>query len=451
MAAANSAALRARLGQKCYPTWADALEAVFSEYRTVRFTASPRFRWFLLGVAGILTAALLAIVYFPTSKPPPTNEVPQVVWSFEQAESGAIISTPVVTEQWVYVAAIRDSAFRPAGVVYCLDRHSGKVRWKFDDDGGMKHTYSTPCLADGRLYVGEGMHGNDVCKMYCLNATSGRKLWEFTTGGHIESSPCVAAGAVFFGSGDDGVYCLDARSGAKRWQFQGQWHVDVGPAVADGRLYAGSGVSRLHRATEILCLDVADGRVIWRTPTELPVWGSPVVRDGQVFFGTGTGRLTISAEEPEKRAGALVCADAASGRIAWITRVDDAIFARPAIDAERVYFGARDGRCYCLDRHDGRRLWQCDLGSPIVTRPALLDGRLHVVASGGLLDCLDVRDGRSVWTFDVAEHTQTRPQLLSSPVVVAEGNANGSHPLVYLGTELRAGNRSAAMLYCLRY
>ncbi|MGH7172315.1 MAG: PQQ-binding-like beta-propeller repeat protein [Gemmataceae bacterium] len=417
----------------------------------MRFTALSFRRCLLLGLAGIASAALLMIAYFKEGKPPPANETPQVVWSFEQAESGAIISTPVATEECVYVAAIRDSAFRPSGIVYCLDRRSGKARWKFDDDGGMKHTYSTPCLWDGRLYVGEGMHGNDVCKMYCLDAASGRKLWEFVTGGHIESSPCVAEGAVYFGSGDDGLYCLDAGSGAKRWQFQGQWHVDVSPAVADGRLYAGSGVSRLHRATEIFCLDVADGRVIWRRPTQLPVWGSPLVKDGQVFFGTGTGRLTVPVEPPEKHAGALVCADAASGRIDWIERVDDGIFARPAVDAERVYFGARDGRCYCLDRRDGRRLWQTDLGSPIVTRPALVEGRIHVAASGGLLSCLDAGDGRAVWTFDITEHTQTRPRLLSSPVVLAEESANGRHHFLYLGTELRGGSRSAAMLYCLRY
>jgi outer membrane protein assembly factor BamB len=373
-----------------------------------------------------------------------------VVWTFEQVERGAIISTPVVTEDCVYVAAIRDNALNPTGVVYCLDRRSGRVRWTFDDDGAMKHTYSTPFLANGWLYIGEGMHGNDLCKMYCLDAATGRKVWEFITGGHIESSPCVAGGAVFFGSGDDGLYCLDALTGAKRWQFHGQWHVDVRPVVEEGRLYAGSGVSRLNRTTEIFCLDASDGRPLWRTPTELPVWGSPLLAGSQVFFGTGTGRLTVSAEPPEKPAGALLCADAATGRIRWTCGVEDALFASPAVDAERVYFGARDGRCYGLDRRDGRRLWQQELGSPIVTRPALMEGRLYVAASGGKVCCLQTVDGRPLWTFDLAKHTQTRPQLLSSPVVFAEAEEKDRHCLLYLGMELRHGDNSEAVLYCLR-
>jgi outer membrane protein assembly factor BamB len=396
-----------------------------------------------------LAVATLAFgVWAKLQQPRPESESVAVVWTFEQVEHGAIISTPIVTEDCVYVAAIRDNALNPSGVVYCLDRRRGSVRWTFDDDGAMKHTYSTPCLADGRLYVGEGMHGNDVCKMYCLDAATGRKVWECVTGGHIESSPCVAGGAVFFGSGDDGLYCLDAVSGAKRWHFHGQWHVDVRPVVAEGRVYAGSGISRLIRTTELFCLDASDGRPLWRTPTELPVWGSPVLAENQIFFGTGTGRLTMSAEPPEKPAGALVCADAKTGIIRWNYRVADAVFCSPAVDAERVYFGARDGRCYCVGRRDGRERWQQDLGSPIVTRPALVEGRLYLVASGGQLCCLEPSDGQPLWTFDLAKHTQTRPQLLSSPVV--ESEEKGRHCLFYLGTELRRGDDSEAVMYCLR-
>lgn len=402
----------------------------------------------LLG-ALTLAAGLLALgIWANLPRPQPAQDAVTVVWTFEQAERGAIISTPVVTEDCIYVAAIRDNAFAPSGIVYCLDRQHGRVRWTFDDDGAMKHTYSTPCLADGRLYIGEGMHGNDVCKMYCLDAASGRKVWEFVTGGHIESSPCIADGAVFFGSGDDGLYCLDAVSKARRWQFHGKWHVDVRPLVVKGRVYAGSGISLLNRTTEIFCLDASDGRPLWRKRTELPVWGSPVLAGNQVFFGTGTGRLTQSALPPEKPAGALVCADAQTGEILWSCPADDAVFSSPAVDAERVYFGARDGRCYCVDRRNGRKLWQQELGSAIVTQPALLAGRLYIAASGGQMCCLEASSGQPLWTFDLAKHTQTRPQLLSSPVVEAE--KRDSPCLLYLGTELRRGDESAAVLFCLR-
>lgn len=396
-------------------------------------------------LAGLGVAVPLAL----SKKRPVEKPTPRIVWTFEQPQSGAIISTPVVDKEHIYTAAIRDNALAPSGIVYCLDRRRGTLCWKFDDDGTMRHTISSPCLAGGRLYVGEGMHGNDVCKMYCLDADSGRKQWHFVTGGHIESSPCVADGAVFFGSGDDGLYCLDAVSGKKRWQFSGRGHIDVRPAVVAGRVFAGSGVSRLYPTTEFFCLDAVSGQPLWRMPTELPVWGSPTVDRGQVFFGTGTGRLTQSAEPPEKPAGILYCADASTGRQCWSVRLDEALFGRPAVDGEHVYFGARDGRCYCVDRRDGQRVWQTDLGSPIVTMPALSAGRLVVAASGGPIACLDAASGQTVWTFDVAGHTQTQPQLLSSPLIVRD-DEEGRHPFLYFGTELRTSVRSTAVLYCLR-
>ena len=406
-------------------------------------------KWILIGAIG-LAAVALAFTVRALERPRPAAPAVTVAWAFEQPERGAFLAAPVVTEEAVYAAAIRDSALAPSGVVYCLDRRRGTVRWTFDDDGAMLHTISTPCLAGGHLYIGEGMHGNEVCKMYCLDAASGRKRWQCVTEGHIESSPCVGDGAVFFGSGDDGIYCLDAERGTKRWQVKNHWHIDVGPAFADGRVYAGSGVSQLNRKTEIFALDAADGRVLWRMPSDLPVWGSPVVDGGQVFFGTGTGRLTQSAESPEKPAGALLCVDAATGHECWTCRVEDAVFGRAAVDSGRVYFGARDGRFYCLDRRDGRRLWQVDMGSPVVTRPALLDGRLYIVASGGRVACLDANSGAAHWTFDFAAYTQTKPQLLSSPVVVADPDDTGPHYLLYFGTELKNPLRSAAVLYCLR-
>lgn len=407
-----------------------------------------RRKWLGVGLATVAVGVAVAALIVYHRPAPDAGPAVCVLWAFEQPQRGAFLATPAVSADCVYATAVRDSALAPSGVVYCLDCRDGSVRWTFDDGGEMLHTLSSPCLADGRLYVGEGMHGNDVCKLYCLDAGSGRKLWQCVAGGHIESGPCVADGAVYFAAGDDGVYCLDAVSGAKRWHFAGRRHIDTMPAVAGGRVYAGSGVSLLYHTPELLCLNAADGTRIWHEPSELPVWGSPVVRQGDVFFGTGTGRLTARAEPPEKPAGALLCLDAATGQTRWTCRLDDAVFSRPAVDDERVYFGARDGRLRCLDRGEGRPLWEVDMGSPIVTRPALTEGRLYVIASGGRVGCLSAADGRAVWTFDVAAHTQTRPQLLSSPIVVAD--ETGRHHLIYFGAELKDAVKSTAVLYCLR-
>lgn len=413
--------------------------------------------WLPLGVLLLGLAAGWLFLVFSRGPFAPRASIagPVVLWSFEPAEPGAFVSTPLVTEDFVYAAAVRDSALAPSGVVYCLKRRNGRVLWKFDDDGAMQQTCSSPCLADGGLFIGEGMHGNDVCKMYALDPASPRKIWQFVANGHIESSPCVEDGKLFFGAGDDGLYCLDAATGALCWHFTGSRHIDSAPAALGGLngfgglVFAGSGVSRLYSTTEIFCLNFTDGSLHWRTPTELPAWGSPVVSGEDVFFGLGNGRLTQSAPVPEQPAGALLCADIHTGNIRWMFRTRDAVFGRATVDEDRVFFGSRDGRCYCLDRRDGQLRWNADLSSPIVTQPALMDGRLYVVAQGGRIACLDAAAGRELWTFDLARHTQTRPQLLSSPVAFIEENASGRHRRLYFGAELKNPLRNSAVLYCL--
>lgn len=393
----------------------------------------------VLGLGLLAGAAVLWRALVPKAEVvPPCAD--RVVWLFEPAERGAILASPCVAGDHLYVTAVSDSVFAPRGALYCLDADTGRVRWKFDDDGEMLHGYSSPCVAGGRVYVGEGMHSNLVCRLYCLDADSGKKLWEFEANSHIESSPCVAGGAVFFGAGDDGLYCLDAKTGARRWQLAGPWHIDTSPAVAGGRLYAGSGGSRGRPWLGCLCADAHTGKLLWRETTDLPVWGSPAVDGDRVFFGLGNGKLLEPPPPPLVPAGAVLCLDARSGTRRWRFGLSDGVFGRPAIAGGCVYFGTRNGPCYCVGR-DGKERWRRELGGPVRTQLALGDARLYALA-GGTVHGLDRESGEPAWTFDVAEHSQMNPALLSSPA-----RAGGR---LYFGTELRLPARRAAVLYCLR-
>ena len=373
---------------------------------------------------------------------------PAKVWTFEPAERGAIVSTPLVAGGHVYVSVIHDAPLSTSGAVYCLNRLTGKPVWRFDDDGRMLQVYSSPCLAGGLLYVGEGMHQNHDCKLYCLEANSGQKRWNFRTAGHIESSPCVADGRVFFGAGDDGLYCLDAATGAESWHFQGPVHVDTSPAVGAGRVYAGSGVSLTHTVTEVFCLDTRDGKVLWRTPTDLPVWGSPTIDSGEIFFGLGNGRLLEAPRPPARPAGAVLCVDAGTGRERWRWRETDAVFCKPVVDRRHVYFAARDGCCYCLDRRGPRLAWKVDLGGPVVGRPAFVSRHLYVITADGRLVRLETGGGRVDWSWDLGADAQAKPRVFSSPTVTP-GEGAGEGRRIYFGTELASPVSSAAVLYCL--
>ncbi len=399
-------------------------------------------------VTGLL--CVTCVVLFMTHRVEPPRPAPDtsVVWAFTPTWPGAIISSPVVSGDRLYVSAIRDAGLVSQGLVLCLERETGRVLWQFDDGGAMQHTCSSPCIENGRLYVGEGMHANPTCKLYCLNADTGRKLWDFTAAGHLESTPCIADGLVYFSAGDDGVYCRDAATGAARWHYTASIHVDSNLVVAKGMVYAGSGLSRSYGVTEIFCLDAENGKLIWRLPTDLPAWGSPQVDGDELFLGLGNGRMDRSVEPPEKPAGALLCLRADGPKVIWRIDVADAVLAKPAVAAQHVYFVARDGYCYAVDHGNGQLEWKTNLGNPMVANPILAGDNLYVASTNGRVCCLRADDGQERWTFDVARSAKVSAKLFAAPAVVAEGSP-GSH-VIYVGVELSSAVASAPALYCLR-
>jgi outer membrane protein assembly factor BamB len=74
---------------------------------------------------------------------------------------------------------------------------------------------SSPVIADGAVYFGSG-DGN----LYAVDATSGALRWAFHTGDVVHASPAYAGGTLFFGSWDSLFYAVDAATGKEKWRFQ---------------------------------------------------------------------------------------------------------------------------------------------------------------------------------------------------------------------------------------
>jgi outer membrane protein assembly factor BamB len=372
----------------------------------------------------------------------------RVAWRFRPSvERCWMASSPTVDGDRVYIGAVLPSAFNNSGAVYCVDRHTGKEIWMFNAGGAMKDVFSSPCVADGRLYIGEGFHQHADCKLYCLDAATGKKLWDFATASHTESTPCVAGGRVYFGAGDDGLYCLDAATGQEKWHLKGL-HVDANPLVIDNRLYGGSGIGDAYKETVLFCVNADTGELHWRMPVDLPVWGMPAVQGEYVYAGIGNGNFLESADEP---AGAVLCLERATGKRVWRYDVRDGVHVRVCVDTKSVWFASRDQHCYCLDRLTGTRRWKTDLGSPILASPFLVvgDGRagLYVASSDGLVSRLDPATGKIDWTFDVPKDTDQNATVFSSPLMQMRAEGKNESRLIWFGCGLNEYMRG--ILYCL--
>jgi outer membrane protein assembly factor BamB len=369
------------------------------------------------------------------------------VWTFRLPSKGAITSSPLVVGDRVYVAAAHEDVFRPFGAVYCLDRATGKVVWKYDDGQKMKQVFSSPVVVGDQLYIGEGFHEDSDCRILCLSADKGKLLWEFPTESHTESTPCVIDGRVYCGAGDGGLFCLSAERGEKVWNFP-SFHIDASPVVVGDRIYAGCGIGDLFKETALFCLDTKRGQPRWRYNTALPVWSRPVAAGSFVYAGTGNGRLNES--DADKPAGAVVCVRAADGGEVWKRKLPDGVLGRLAADKRHLFFGCRDGWFYCLRKRDGAQVWRRDMGSAVVAGPALEAHpsgeapaeRLYAASTGGFLACLEPATGNLVWGRQLGDATKSRVELISTPALEVRSEPDGSEVRrLYVGLTLVSTGR----------
>ena len=159
--------------------------------------------------------------------------------------------------------------------VYCLDADNGEVIWKYKTyEQYLAYIHVT--IYDDKLYAG----GRDG--LYCLDIEDGDLIWKYPTA-VVHTTPCTADGKVFFAADDAHVYCLDAISGVKLWDFDtGYYEVHSSPAYADGKIYIGSKGSD----AKTYCLDAISGVKLWDFRTTSHVLSSPGVADGKVYVGT---------------------------------------------------------------------------------------------------------------------------------------------------------------------
>lgn len=339
-----------------------------------------------------------------------------VKWAFDTG--GPVFASPVVAGGVVYIASA-------SGKLFALDRETGRERWQFTSRMPIA---STPAIDGDTLYF-----VSSAGSLVALALATGEPKWTFATeyerrfeakglhgygpGGQTmpdawdvyTSSPAVAYGKVYFGSGDGHVYAVDARSGVLLWKHAMRDVVHASPAIDNGTVYVGSwggdfraldaatGESKwvfqagedpaLHnqvgfqssaavvdgivyvgcRDAHVYALDAKTGRRKWDYPTSKSwVNGTPAVRDGLVYVGTSdTSRV--------------MALDARSGRLRFNFDAQGFVFSSVALAGPLAYVGSHNGKLYALDAASGALAWE------FRTDGSKADP-LHLLTAGGALD-----------------------------------------------------------------
>ncbi|MBA7484068.1 Outer membrane protein assembly factor BamB [subsurface metagenome] len=232
-------------------------------------------------------------------------------------------------------------------------------KWKTNVNGAV---ISAPTIVDGITYVGSGDKN-----IYALDAETGNKIWNFTTGFNVFSSQAVVDGKVYTGADDGNIYCLDAQTGTQLWKTPagGIMVANRGsstyvrrssPTVVSGKVYVGSLDGNLY------CLNANTGTVNWKFQSPGPIFTTPcVIANDGVYFSSSNdvfpGNGTLFKLNPD------------NGNVVWEKKI--------------------------LTRNPGYALQYFELNSP----PVVANGKVFVVDSDQFLFCLNATDGSTIWTW----------------------------------------------------
>ena len=106
----------------------------------------------------------------------------------------------------VFAGSYMLSGSAERGRIFGLNADTGVITWIYPARGTLNaNVVANIAAAGGMVYA-----GTTDKKIYALNAATGEKKWDFTTGGQVWAGPVVSGGVVYAGSFDKTLYALDA-------------------------------------------------------------------------------------------------------------------------------------------------------------------------------------------------------------------------------------------------
>jgi outer membrane protein assembly factor BamB len=277
---------------------------------------------------------------------------------------GGGFSSPVVAQGRVFVSDVDLVKPSPRERVHCFEEKSGKVlwvfaypenytEWTFVRERGAGPT-ATPIIDQGRIYA-LGAYGH----VHCLDVKTGSVIWEKHLGREYEvaemscrPSPLIEGSLLVLFTGakpSASVIALDKQTGKEVWKALDDRVSNSSPIVIN---LAGRRQLIVWSDQSLTSLDPANGRTYWRelmTTSNNDSVATPVFEGGRLLVSglmldlngdppaasfrwpenrVPSRRLLSNTSTPwlqgdyiygAKTGGALVCLEAATGKLLWST------------------------------------------------------------------------------------------------------------------------------------
>jgi outer membrane protein assembly factor BamB len=112
----------------------------------------------------------------------------------------------------------------------CVGLNDQKIKWQWQDEITNLPFICSPSVLKDRILT-----GNDNKYIYCLDKMTGKMIWKFNTGSRVEASTVVSHSKVLVANMRGDLFLLDVNNGKKLWSFEIGTPVSATPAILKDR------------------------------------------------------------------------------------------------------------------------------------------------------------------------------------------------------------------------
>jgi outer membrane protein assembly factor BamB len=326
----------------------------------------------------------------------PTPSFARIAW--RRATISPVLSQPAAIDGRVYVATVEN-------LILCFDAATGEpvferrlVAYERNESGLLMNLgcgYSSPLVANGRLYV-----GNENGYLYAIDAKTGEPSFAVSLGGRIWASPKTNGRVVCVSNvdaEDSACFGVDAVTGVVRWKVVVGYPIGASAALIGNQAWIPTYGSRFLTVD----LDTGKHEIV---PVGFSSMSTPAVALGRLFLRTREGKMTSfdllrrdvvwANKEPgdfDKSApacdgdrayfsapGGVRAYDPLTGARLWEYPLLRSIESSPVVTGDYLVFGAIDRNLYVLDRAKGTLVTYLELGEDLKSSVAIYGGRAYV-------------------------------------------------------------------------
>ncbi|WP_410769095.1 PQQ-binding-like beta-propeller repeat protein [Fontibacillus sp. BL9] len=209
----------------------------------------------------------------------------------------------------------------------------------------------------------------------------------------FEKTPKFQGSSPFRGdAANTGVYATKGlpKLNGEKWSLKLEAHIQSSPVLAEGTLYFGSEEGRFY------AVDANDGKITWEAEFPGKIRSSAAVVEDELYFTDTTS--TLYALERE------------TGKLKWAQKLDDSLkdeglpdlwdyyIGSPAVDGDYIYIGGEGPRFYAIQRQDGSIVWETETASFVHGKAAIAGGTIYIADMSGEVAALDQQSGTKLWS-----------------------------------------------------